>query len=74
MQKTNLRTINIKQKHVIRIIFNEERLCHSRPLLKIRNALNIYHLNIYQSLDFIHRLKNNNIAKIFTELIKKPKQ
>ena len=28
---------------------------------------------MYQNLNFMHRLKNNNIPKIFTELIKKPK-
>ena len=31
-------------------------LCHSRPLSKTLNALNIYQLNIYQNLHFIHRL------------------
>ena len=30
-QKNKLKTINIKQKHAVRIIFNEIRLCHSRP-------------------------------------------
>ena len=70
-QKTKLKMINIKQKHAARIIFNEDRLCHLRPLLKNLNALNIYQLNIYQNLNFMHRLKN--IPKIFTELIKKPK-
>ena len=33
-QKTKLRKINIKQKHTVRMIFNEFRLCHSRPLFK----------------------------------------
>ena len=70
-QKTKLKMINIKQKHAARIIFNEDRLCHLRPLLKNLNALNIYQLNIYQNLNFMHRLKN--IPKVFTELIKKPK-
>ena len=31
-QKTILKTINIKQEHAVRINFNEDRLCHSRPL------------------------------------------
>ena len=65
--------INIKQKHAARIIFNEDRLYHSRPLSKTLNALNVYQLNIYQNLTFMHRLKNDNIPKIFTELMKKPK-
>ena len=72
-EKTKLKIINIKQKHAVRIIFNEDRLCHSWPLLKTLNALNVYQLNIYQNLKFMHKLKKDNIPKIFTELIKKPK-
>ena len=56
--------INIKQKHPARIIFNEDRLRRSQPLLK---TLNVYQLNIYQNPNFMHRLKNDNIPKIFTE-------
>ena len=56
-QKTKLKVINIKQKHAVRIIFNEDRLCYSRPLLKTLNTLNVYQLNIYQNLNFMHRLK-----------------
>ena len=72
-QKNKLK-INIKQKHAVRIIFNEDRLCHSRPLLKTLKALNVYQLNINQNLNFSPRLKNDNIPKIFTELIKKLEQ
>ena len=72
-QKTKLNRIYIKQKHAVRIIFNKDKLSHSRPLLKTLNALNIYQLNIYQNLSFMHRLNNNNIPKIFTESIEKPK-
>ena len=67
-QKNKLK-INIKQKHAVRIIFNEDRLCHSRPLSKTLKALNVYQLNINQNLNFFPRLKNDNIPKIFTELI-----
>ena len=72
-QKNKLK-INIKQKHAVRIIFNEDRLCHSRPLLKTLKALNVYQLNINQNLNFSPRLKNDNIPKIFTELINKLEQ
>ena len=72
-QKNKLK-INIKQKHAVRIIFNEDRLCHSRPLLKTLKALNVYQLNINQNLNFFPRLKNDNIPKIFTELINKLEQ
>ena len=32
--KNELKMINVKQKQAVRMIFNEDRLCHSRPLLK----------------------------------------
>ena len=35
------------------------------------NALNIYQLNIYQNLSFMHRLKNDSLPKIFRELLRK---
>ena len=71
-KKTNQKNIYIKKKHVVRIIFNEDRLFQPRTLLKALNTLNIYHRNKYQNLNFMHWLKNDNIPKIFTELIKKP--
>ena len=37
------------------------------------NALNICQLDIYQNPNFMHRLKNDNVPNIFTELIRKPK-
>ena len=52
-QKTKLKMINIKPEHAVRIMFNE-RICHSRPLLKTLNGLNVYQLNIYQNLNFMH--------------------
>ena len=46
-QKIKLKMINVKKlKHAVRIIFNENRLCHSRPLLGTFNALNVYQLKI----------------------------
>ena len=44
----------------------------SRPFLKTLNALNVYQLNIYENLNFMYTLKNDNIPKVFAELIKKP--
>ena len=41
-KKNKLKTINIKQKHTVRSISNENRLCYSRPLLKTLNGLGIY--------------------------------
>ena len=71
---TKLKKIHYLQKQAARIIFNEDRLCHSRPLLKDPNALNVYQINLYQNLNFIDRIKMGNIPEVFHETIKKPNQ
>ena len=37
------------------------------------NALNIYQLNMYQNLSFMHRLKSDNLPKRFRQLLRKRK-
>ena len=44
---TKLKPIHYQQKHTARIVFGEDRLTHSRPLLRSLNALNNYQINIY---------------------------
>ena len=38
---------------------------HATPLLQELKALNIYQLNIFQTLLFMHKVKNDNIPDIF---------
>ena len=45
---TKLKTVHYQQKHAARIIFNQNKLSHSRPLLRSLNALNVYQINLYQ--------------------------
>ena len=52
---TKLKTISYKQKHTPRIVFDEDRLRHSRTLLRRLNTLNVYQTNIFQHLNFMHR-------------------
>ena len=59
------------RKEAARIIFKKDRLCHSQPLLKNLNALNVYQINLHQNLKFMHRIKMGNILKVFHETIKK---
>ena len=54
------------------MIFNKGRLCHSPPLLKNLNALNVYQINLHQNLNFMHRIEMGNVPKVFHETIKKP--
>ena len=63
--KTGLKKIFLKQKHAVRIIFHEDRLTHTRPLLKKLNALNVYQINLYQVSSFMYQVKNGTIPKIF---------
>ena len=52
--QTKLKTIHYHQKHAARIVFNQEKLTHSRPLLQSSNLLNVYQINLYQHLNFMH--------------------
>ena len=52
-------------------MFDEDRLSHSRPLLRKINALNVYQINLYQHLNFIDKFDNQETPRIFNDLIKK---
>ena len=68
--KTKLKTLLRKQKHGVRIIYFEDKFTHAKPLLQDLGALNIYQLNIFQTLLFMHKTKNNNIPNIFLNCFK----
>ena len=63
---------NYKQKQAACIVFDEDQLCHSRPLLRRLNALNIYQINLSQRLKFMHRLSIDDLPKTFNNTFKKP--
>ena len=42
------------------------------PILKNLNALNVYQINIYQHLGFMHKFNNNETPKVFNNIIKRP--
>ena len=69
---TKLKRVYLKQKHAVRIVFNNDKLTYSKPLLENLNALNVYQINIYQHLNFMHKFVNNQIPSIFNDLIKRP--
>ena len=62
---TKLKTVHYQQKHAARIIFNQNKLSQSRPLLHSLNALNVYQINLYQHLNFMYKFKNKQTPKIF---------
>ena len=62
---TKLKTINYKQKQGARIVFDEDRLCRSRPLLRRLNAFNVYQTNLFQHINAMHRLSIDDLPKHF---------
>ena len=72
--QTKLKTVHYHQKHATRIVLNQEKLTHSRPLLLSLKALNVYQINLYQHLNFVHKVSNNVAPVIFNDMFKKPSQ
>ena len=63
--KTKLQGTLKKQKHAARITFHANRFDHSRPLLKQMKALNVYQINLIQTLKFMHKNKYGINPRIF---------
>ena len=71
-----LKKLHNKQKHAARIILNKDRMTHSGPLMKELTILNVYQLNIYQTLNFMFKTKLDLTPTIlinkFTSITKVP--
>ena len=63
--KSKLWGILKTQKHAARITFYANRFDHSRPLLKDMKALNVYQINLIQTLKFMHKTKYGINPRIF---------
>ena len=63
--RSKLKTIYFHQKHAVRIVFNQDKLTHSRPLLGAPHALNVYQINLCQHLNFMYKLNTNQVPSIF---------
>ena len=63
-KKTRLKRIAAKQREAIRVIddnINE----NSRQKMRKLKILNVHKLNLFQILNFMHRVKNNTIPSVF---------
>ena len=49
-------------------IYNKDKLTHSKALFENLNALNVYQINIYQHLNFMHKFISYQIPIIFSDL------
>ena len=67
-----MKRVYLKQKHAVRIVFNRYKLTHLNLLFENLNALNVYQINIYQHLNFMHDFINNQIPTKFSNFIKRP--
>ena len=45
-----------KQNHAVGIIYNKVKFTHSKPLMRDRNTLNVYQINIFQVLKFMFKI------------------
>ena len=67
---SKLKQIFIKQKQISRMILYKGRQCHARPLLKKMRALNVYQTNIFQTLLFMIKSRNNDLPDAFKSFFK----
>ena len=70
--KTKLKQVQSKQKRTLRVIFNQSKTLPFEPLLLNLNLLNVYPINIFQSGQFMHKIKNQNPPHIFRKLFDVP--
>ena len=67
---TKLKTIHYQQKHAERIIFNEDILTHSRPVLLSLNALKIYQIIYINMLTLCTNFKKSRRQKYLILFLK----
>ena len=61
--KTKLKKLASKQKEAVRVVNNDN--ANIRELMHKMKVLNIYKLNIYQVLTFMHKVKTNTAPLVF---------
>ena len=72
--RTNLKKINIQQKHALPIIFNKSKFEHTNELFKSSKILNVYKLNIFNTAVFMHKIQGKSAPSIFLPKFRKPSQ
>ena len=48
-----------QQQHAIRIVYNKDRLSHTRKLFMECKVLNVHQINIWKNLVFMHQINLN---------------
>lgn len=68
---TKLKAITNEQKQAALIVFDKNRCCHLRPLLRNLKALNIYEISLLLFLNFMYRVKIEDLPNIFKNTFEK---
>ena len=56
--RTNLKKIYSQQKHAIRVAYSKDRFSHTREVFKRCKVLNVYQVNIWKNLVFMHQINS----------------
>ena len=70
--RTYLKKLQSQRKRAIRIIFYESKFAHTQEYFKENNVLNIYQLNIFNNLLFLHRVKNGKVSSVSLSIFLRP--
>ena len=62
--KTKRKKVQSKQKCAVRTIFNEFKTSSTEPLFLSLNVQNVYQINIFQYMQFMHKTRNENVPHI----------
>ena len=63
--KSKLEPLHRKQKHAVRIINQRDRMTHTEPLFQNLKILNIFALNIFQTLCLMYKCREKQGPRIF---------
>ena len=63
--KTKLKKVQSKRKHPLRIIFNQSKTSPPGHLFLNLNVESVYQIDIFQTVQFMRKIKNNNVPHNF---------
>ena len=53
-------------------MYSKDKLSHASKFLKERKVLNVYQVNVWKNLVFVHQINSNTVPIIFWNKFKKP--
>lgn len=71
--KSKLSRIHRLQKRAVRVISYAKNRCHSRPLMVEHKILNVYEINILNTLCFVYKHQRNKLPALFAPYLQRVK-